>query len=957
MKVVFQTETYAPYAGRVCKPRAYMKDDRGLLSLNGEWGFRWSETDPSCGLDPTQPAPCPPSAMEEKIDVPSHWVLRGNGQWGAPCYTNILFPFPVCPPYPPQDNPTGDYRRSFELPQSWDLKNGRVRLRFEGAESMLRVWVNSQWIGMATGSRLAHEFDITDCLHPGNNEVLVRVTQYSSGSYLEDQDQWWLPGIFRDVELRYLHCGDIEDLWVKSDYDPNSRQGSCTIETTLCETSPESCPDLVEFEVRIDEGETQTIDLVRDGNGRYVSTRLDCGTVEPWCAQTPKLYEIKVRPKINPSASRSLRIGFTRVEIVSGQLQANGEPLKLNGVNRHEIRADEGRVFDETWARQDLALMKSLGVNAIRTSHYPPHPRLLELADEIGLWVMLEGDIETHGFEGTGDWESNPSSDPRWREAFVDRTIRAFERDKNHPSIFCWSLGNESGTGGNLAAAAQSVKARAGEKILLHYEGDHALEYTDIYSRMYPTLEEVRAVLDTTDPHAPVAIEGHPASRVSAQVRARIRAVPYLMCEYLHAMGTGPGGAQEYAELMAHPRHAGGFVWEWRDHALWQQTDSGKRLAYGGDFGEAVHDGSFVCDGLVSAESRIYAGTYAWARAMAPQAPALTTGPVVDEDRAQQLRATAERIEDVRVDKGRDSFFVLNDTGGLVRVGDMEVKPATFSVFRAPTDNDRGRGPVDYWGLSDGQEGKLGAGLNEHGTSHAQRWKQAGLHLLTSRVQALEELEGGTVRVDERWAPPSVLFGLEAETTYSPLILEDEDGVRRGVRVRTCLRPEGPWPERIPRLGVRLELPGIGWEAEWLGEYDIAYPDMLGGHPHSYGKAKVTDLWERSVRPQEAGHRPSVEMLRLALSAPEAEVCRGLDLVAVGQLGWSVCEWNERELDAADHWEDLPKSKRTYLWLDAIHSGVGSRSCGPDVRPQYAAQIQPCVIEYLLLPFLSEKED
>ncbi len=293
--------------------------------------------------------------------------------------------------------------------------------------------------------------------------------------------------------------------------------------------------------------------------------------------------------------------------------------------------------------------MKSMGINAIRTSHYPPHPRLLDLADEIGLWVMLEGDIETHGFEGTGEWIDNPSDDPRWADAYLDRTMRAFERDKNHPSIMSWSLGNESGTGANLAACARWIHERTGGRAVVHYEGDHALEYTDIYSRMYPTLEEVAAVLDDSDLHAEVAVPTHVAAQVDDAARERIRRAPYLMCEYLHAMGTGPAGALGYAAQMSHPRHAGGFVWEWRDHALWRTLPDGRRaLSYGGDFGEEVHDGNFVCDGLVDALSRPYAGTWAWVAAMAPDAPALAhaiaeadSGSVGERDR---LRALADAL-------------------------------------------------------------------------------------------------------------------------------------------------------------------------------------------------------------------------------------------------------------------------------------------------------------------------
>lgn len=215
--------------------------------------------------------------------------------------------------------------------------------------------------------------------------------------------------------------------------------------------------------------------------------RIEVGSVRPWSAQNPALYEARVSVQGMEglgAGERCLRIGFRRVCIEDGVLTANGEPLTLNGVNRHEVRAAEGRVFDEDWAREDLALMKSMGINAIRTSHYPPHPRLLDLADDIGLWVMLEGDIETHGFEGVGEWIDNPSDDPRWAAAYLDRTVRAFERDKNHPSIMIWSLGNESGTGANLAACARWIHERTSSRAIVHYEGDHGLEYTDIYSRM-----------------------------------------------------------------------------------------------------------------------------------------------------------------------------------------------------------------------------------------------------------------------------------------------------------------------------------------------------------------------------------------------------------------------------------------------------------------------------------------
>ena len=722
--VIMMIPSYSPGAGALLPPRSHLADDSGVISLDGTWSFAHFRTDPDPFVDSERPWAEPPAEpVTGDIDVPSHWVLREDGLYGRPAYTNVDFPFPVDPPYSPEVNPVGDYRRSFDLPDSWG--EGVVALRFDGVESQATVWVNGTWVGMARGSRLAHEFDVTDLVRPGANTITVRVHQFSSGSYLEDQDQWWLPGIFRSVSLRHLAPGAIEDLWIDTDYEAGV--GYASVEARVLGAREASLVG------RLDIGGVGSclLALERGADGCYRSERLSLGDVRPWSANDPALYDAHVSIQGGDglvSGDRSLRVGFRRVSIEGGVLTANGAPLTLNGVNRHEVRADEGRVFDDEWARADLVLMKSMGINAIRTSHYPPHPRLLDLADEIGLWVMLEGDIETHGFEGTGEWIDNPSDDPRWADAYLDRTVRAFERDKNHPSIMSWSLGNESGTGANLAACARWIHERTGGRAVVHYEGDHALEYTDIYSRMYPTLEEVAAVLDDSDLHAEVAVPTHVAAQVDNAARERIRRAPYLMCEYLHAMGTGPAGALGYAAQMSHPRHAGGFVWEWRDHALWRTLPDGRRaLSYGGDFGEEVHDGNFVCDGLVDALSRPYAGTWAWVAAMAPDAPALAhaiaeadSGSVGERDR---LRALADALLFPCVDEV-NSPYALDESGRVARIGDMPVR-IDLSVFRAPTDNDRGRGPIDYWGVDATDLGPLGVGRGEAGTSHAMRWERA----------------------------------------------------------------------------------------------------------------------------------------------------------------------------------------------------------------------------------------
>ena len=936
--VIMMIPSYSPGAGALLPPRSHLADDSGVISLDGTWSFAHFRTDPDPFVDAERPWAEPPAEpVTGDIDVPSHWVLREDGLYGRPAYTNVDFPFPVDPPYPPEENPVGDYRRSFDLPDSWG--EGVVALRFDGVESQATVWVNGTWVGMARGSRLAHEFDVTDLVRPGANTITVRVHQFSPGSYLEDQDQWWLPGIFRSVSLRHLAPGAIEDLWIDTDYEAGV--GYASVEARVLGAREASLVG------RLDIGGVGSclLALERGADGRYRSERLSLGDVRPWSANDPALYDAHVSIQGGDglvSGDRSLRVGFRRVSIEDGVLTANGAPLTLNGVNRHEVRADEGRVFDEAWARADLVLMKSMGINAIRTSHYPPHPRLLDLADEIGLWVMLEGDIETHGFEGSGEWIDNPSDDPRWAGAYLDRTVRAFERDKNHPSIMSWSLGNESGTGANLAACARWIHERTGGRAVVHYEGDHALEYTDIYSRMYPTLEEVAAILDDSDLHAEVAVPTHVAAQVDNAARERIRRAPYLMCEYLHAMGTGPAGAPGYAAQMSHPRHAGGFVWEWRDHALWRTLPDGRRaLSYGGDFGEEVHDGNFVCDGLVDALSRPYAGTWAWVAAMAPDAPALARaieearcGSVGERDR---LCALAEADLLPCADEG-DSPYALDGSGRVARIGDMPVR-IDLSVFRAPTDNDRGRGPVDYWGIDASDVGPLGVGRGEAGISHAMRWESARLHLLRRRLVSIEE-EGAVRRVVERWSPPAAQFGVTLTWEYAPCRIGE--GLARGVSVSARVAPYGNWPPRVPRLGLRIELPGASWQASWLGETMIGYPDMSVPGTLGCGSADASDLWDVGVRPQEGGHRAGLEALSLRGEAGEFLI------LPASPLGWSVSPWDERELAQASHWEDLPESNRLFLWLDVFQDGIGTRSCGPDARPEFAGRMRECELRCVI---------
>ncbi|MFB9855802.1 glycoside hydrolase family 2 TIM barrel-domain containing protein [Paenarthrobacter aurescens] len=616
--------------GRRLPARSWLHTDAPTLSLNGQWRFRLLPGAPGTpgGRGVLPPGEAIEGVGEETLDhsgweqipVPAHWVLQGEGRYGSPIYTNVQFPFPTDAPHVPDENPTGDYRRSFDLPT--DFKDAeRLVLRFDGVESRYKVWLNGVEIGVGTGSRLAQEFDVTEVARPGHNVLAVRVHQWSASSYVEDQDQWWMPGIFRDVTLQARPRKGIDDVWLRTSYT----DGSGIID-------PEITANNAAYPVRLSVPELD-VDVVWDSPADVAPVAIT--GVEPWSAEVPRLYNATVQSQ---GETISLRLGFRTVEIKGDQFLVNGKRVVFHGVNRHETHPDRGRVFDEDFARADLALMKQFNVNAIRTSHYPPHPRLLDIADEMGFWVILECDLETHGFERHG-WVGNPSNDPAWREAYVDRMERTVERDKNHPSIVMWSLGNESGTGANLAAMSAWTHARdAGRPV--HYEGDYTGAYTDVYSRMYSSVPETEAIGRDDS--------GSLLLGCSAAESARQRTKPFILCEYVHAMGNGPGAIDQYEDLVdRYPRLHGGFVWEWRDHGIRTTTDDGTEFfAYGGDFGEVVHDGNFVMDGMVLSDSTPSPGLFEYKQIVAPLRLGFTTETHDDDTRrfvsVTNLRHTAD---------------------------------------------------------------------------------------------------------------------------------------------------------------------------------------------------------------------------------------------------------------------------------------------------------------------------
>ncbi|MFG1910180.1 glycoside hydrolase family 2 TIM barrel-domain containing protein [Kribbella sp. NPDC048928] len=919
------------------EPRAWLRSPRPRISLNGLWSFK---------LWDSAPADVVPVADDwGSIEVPGHWVLQGHDR---PRYTNTAFPFPIDPPYAPDANPTGDHVRTFDVPGDWPLE-GAV-LRFEGVDSCFKLWVNGVEVGTAKGSRLPSEFTVGQLLRPGRNTVAVRVHQWSSGSYLEDQDMWWLPGIFRDVTL--LARPLIEDVYVHASYDHLSGAGTLRVDTV---------PGAV---IRVPE-----LGIVTEPG-----TSLEVPTVEPWSAEAPRLYDATVEV---PGETVELRIGFRTVVMVDGTFTANGRPLFFRGVNRHEHDERRGRALSVEAMRRDLVLMKQHNINAVRTAHYPPHPAFLDLCDELGLWVIDECDIETHGFIYT-DWRDNPADDPAWAPMMLDRMRRMVERDKNHPSIVIWSLANESDRGRNFGSLAAWVRERDPSRAIF-YERDRTYEFSDFYSLMYPPLEDLQAIGTRTE-DVPAETEDEPA------LEARRRALPFILAEYAHAMGNGPGGLADYQRVLEHyPRLQGGFVWEWIDHGL--LLPGATDHVYGGDFGERLHGTNFCIDGLLFPDRTPSPGLTEYKKVLEP---VRITGPLTIENhrtftglddleflwsvavdglevdsgrlevpelppgKSTQLplptttsSSPVERVLTVRAVLAKDEAwapaghevawaqFVLEEaavepagvsqgvvetgdvlrlgggefdrrTGRLTRLYGQEVDGPQLDLWRAPTDNDNGQG------------GRNGV---------TQEWRAAGLDRLLHRVESVDVLDDALL-VRTRVAPEGL--GLAVRATYRWTACNDN------LQLTVDVQPEGEWAGTAvtprcgswPRVGVRMTLPQALENVHWYGAGPgEAYADSREAARIGRYERTVDELQTPYVVPQENGSRVDVRWAELS----DADG-NGLRVTGAPHFQLTARRWTTEDLEAARHRSDLTPRDHIYLNLDLAQNGLGSASCGPPTR-------------------------
>ena len=579
---------YCGYPDRESAKRGIREESPNFRLLNGQWKFSYYES----------PFYVPDGCVQESYDdrafdtmpVPGHWQLGG---YDSPHYNDAVALFPILDdPGIQADNPTGVYRHGFREDKQEDRE---YILRFDGVESAYHVWLNGIFIGYSQGSRNTAEFDVTEALRDGDNVLAVIVYKFCDGSYLENQDMWWFAGIIRDVSLiqrpkqHMLDCRITSGLVLEQEgpctVRAGEKKGNFRVEAVLENHTEEETALTIETEL-FDGGQvvfTDTREICgKKGETEYFTEAVLDG-IRPWSAEQPNLYRLVITLKRDGKVLESYGewTGFRNICLRDGQFLVNGKAIKLKGVNRHDWNENTGRCITKEDMLADLYLMKQNNISAVRTSHYPPHPDFLDMCDRLGFYVMEEADLECNQMAYTKNM-NRISDDTLWEKSYVDRAERMVRRDKNHPCILFWSLGNESGFGSSFVASGRFLKEYDPTR-LVHYEEDRDASIADVYSTMYTrhkALEDLGR--DTT------------------------KKKPHVVCEYAHAMGNGPGGLKEYWEIFErYPRLQGGFIWEWIDHGIKKYDRDGRGYyTYGGDYGDYPNSGAFCCDGLIQADRR-----------------------------------------------------------------------------------------------------------------------------------------------------------------------------------------------------------------------------------------------------------------------------------------------------------------------------------------------------------------
>ncbi len=923
--------------------------------LDGSWRFALAESPGAAPQGFEQPGF--DDSEWDRVTVPGLWTMqqdRHGRPFDHPAYTNVMMPFRPRPPYVPAANPTGLYRTSVTVPREW--RGRRIVLSFGGAESVLFVWVDGQVVGMSKDSRLAAEFDVTDYVQVGRRaSVCAMVVRWSDASYVEDQDQWWHAGLHREVVLYSTATTYLADVEAIGGLADDLRTGTLDVRVVVGWSEAVRPASGWSIDVRLETLRGRRVAAARDLDvpwiagpyefeGHVVRTHFDVPDVERWTHETPSLYRVVVT-LLDPSGTTcevaACRVGFRRVEVRDAQFLLNGAPITFFGVNRHDFDPDTGRVVTDEQMRADLVLMKQFGFNAVRTSHSPNDPRLLDLCDELGLMVVDEANIEAHALN------FSLVHDPRYRAQWMERGCRMVERDKNHPCVVMWSLGNESGYGAVHDALAAWMRKRDPSRpvhyegaIMLDWQGGHAA--TDVLCPMYPEIWTI------------VMAAGGPAPDPAFAGMMPVSDRPLILCEYSHAMGNSNGCLGEYFDAFEqYDRLQGGFIWEFWDHGLRQQLPGGSwRYAYGGDFGEKRHDANFCCDGVVWPDRRPKPALWEHRYLARPVAVA----PVGSATRGRVRITNRQWFRDLAWLRARYEVAV---DGRVVRSGRLDVPTV---APRSSVDVDL---PVS---VIDGPAGECTVTVRWT-TARASAWAPAG-HEIGHDQWIVRRLRAGAATRARRRAPVSLSLddvlaapprlalwrapidndGLKlALGPLSPFARWREWGLDRpeppGVvhRTRTVVARDGTItfhehlevPEPIadlPRIGIRFDL-APGFEAlEWYGRGPHeCYPDRSRGAALGRYRSTVAEQYVRYVMPQEHGLHTDVRWMELRRESDGVRV----RVDAPAPFMFSALHHTPEQLTEATHDVELVARAETTVHIDHAHRGLGTMSCGPDTLPKY----------------------
>ncbi len=987
---------YIPASVRMNDLVEYRERSDRFQLLNGEWKFRYyssiydvTESFYEKGYD---------VSGFDQVTVPGVWQMDG---YDTHQYTNIRYPFPFDPPYVPQDIPCGAYVHNFEYHR--EKKAPKAFLNFEGVDSCFYVWVNGAYAGYSQVPHATSEFDVTDLLNEGENTLAVLVLKWCDGSYLEDQDKFRMSGIFRDVYLLKRPEKTIRDYYITTDVEKDS----VAVKLDMHFSEP------VETKVTI---EDKYGAVVARGEAAENGV-LELTVLNPvlWNAENPYLYQVILTM---PDEVIVDRIGFRTIEIKDKVVYFNGEKIKFRGVNRHDSDPETGFVINARQIKKDLMLMKQHNFNAIRSSHYPNAPYFYQMCDEYGFMVIDEADIEAHGpfmlyrKEDTDQnrfqhWNEKIADDPAWEKAIVDRVRLMVQRDKNRPSIIMWSMGNESAYGCNFEKALAWTKKFDPDRITQYesaryrnYDITYDYENLDLYSRMYPSLQEIEDYLKNDG------------------------SKPFLLVEYCHSMGNGPGDFEDYFQMIhKDDRMCGGFVWEWCDHAIAHGTaENGKtRYYYGGDHGETIHDGNFCVDGLVYPDRTPHTGLLEYKNVYRPVRVVSydqKNGQIVlhnymDFDNLKDyVDISYEMTQDgLTVEKGKLANVVaaphsdaevelklqVPNTGKVYLKLIYRLKKQMplleqgyelgFDEMKLANEDDRNRQAVK-WMEQEKAIGTINVKENDRqivlqakdftyvldkrtglfedmqfaGRSYMnhpmelniwrvptdndmyikQEWKKAhydAAYTRAYRIEVLQNKHGVLIMEHVAVVADTVQKILDVKMTWKI----NEDGKIEAV-IEAVKDKEFP---DLPRFGIRMFLNKKMDEITYFGMGpQESYRDKHQASCHGLFRSKVAQMHEDYIRPQENGSHYDCDYVELTNGQ------YGIAAVSKNPFSFNVSVYTQEELERVSHNYELKESDSIVFCMDYAMNGIGSNSCGPDVLDKYRFAEEAFQFQFELIPFV-----